>query len=276
MGGKWALELPELGALHKSDHNAAKAFMRKQHDDVRMAYARRVKPFPRKCVMWGTTNDEKFLRDPTGNRSYWVIHCQREFIDTNSLLDERDQLWAEALHRYRAMRKEKRHGTLYLALSREADEIARGKQEAVRSEEAHEAWAHRMHEWLDAPVLLAVWAEQNGLSLESKFTDLDDPSSLDPQVTWVRRTRTCYDHLLRYALNHGDRPPTTGEQSIMAKATPMLKTHWRSEGTQRRIAGTRAKWWTRTSASDGEAELGYVVVADRHDYDDKPELDPLV
>ncbi len=97
---RWIVELAELKSL-LSDEEASKAFLSQRQDDFRVPYGRTVEKFNRRCVFAGTTNEEEFLKDPTGNRRYRAIRIVG-VCDTESLSRDRDQLWAEAVRRYRS------------------------------------------------------------------------------------------------------------------------------------------------------------------------------
>jgi predicted P-loop ATPase len=156
ISGKWALEMPELGAMNKADHNHMKALMRRQFDDVRMAYDRTVSELPRQCVIWGTTNDDSYLRDPTGNRSYWIIKCGEAQIDFAAILRERDDLWAQAVYLHDEMRRRYPTGDLPLTLTGEALVRARELQEGARQREMWEDWVEDIVEWAYRPVHLGA------------------------------------------------------------------------------------------------------------------------
>ena len=51
---------------------------------------------PRSCVMWGTTNQQTFLKEAHGNRRM-VPLCVANPIDIEGLIRDRDLLWAEAV-----------------------------------------------------------------------------------------------------------------------------------------------------------------------------------
>lgn len=98
--GKWVVELGELDALSKTDVTRVKAFLTSQNDHYRAAYARHAATRPRQVVFVGTTNEDRYLKDATGNRRFWPVTCV--VIDRDAIRRDRDQLWAEAVHRWNA------------------------------------------------------------------------------------------------------------------------------------------------------------------------------
>lgn len=125
--GVWLVEVGELDAFNKTDVGRIKQFLSQQADRFRAAYGRHVKEMPRKCVFFGTTNDEEFLTDRTGNRRFWPIAVGRSRAKKNiwgDLDGEIDQLWAEAVMRFRIGEP--------LYLTGEEEKEARMQQEAHR------------------------------------------------------------------------------------------------------------------------------------------------
>ena len=98
--GKWIIELGELSAMQKSEIESTKAFISRQEEKFRPAYRRKEIVYKRRCVFIGTTNQDTYLRDETGNRRFWPVAVGK--INLEALTRDRDLLWAEALHRYRA------------------------------------------------------------------------------------------------------------------------------------------------------------------------------
>ncbi|CEP83719.1 virulence-associated E family protein [Paraclostridium sordellii] len=105
----WILEMAELSATKKADAEAIKHFISKTEDSYRQAYGRRVDTFKRQCVFFGTTNENEFLKDRTGNRRYWPLMVgvnkplKSLFKDLNK--SEINQIWAEALYLYKCGEK---------------------------------------------------------------------------------------------------------------------------------------------------------------------------
>lgn len=105
----WILEMAELSATKKADAEAIKHFISKTEDSYRQAYGKRVDTFKRQCVFFGTTNENEFLKDRTGNRRYWPLMVgvnkplKNLFKDLNK--NEINQIWAEALYLYKCGEK---------------------------------------------------------------------------------------------------------------------------------------------------------------------------
>lgn len=119
MRGVWCLELAELEGMRGRDATRIKAFASSAVDYYRPSYARRARAVPRQTVVVGTTNDDQYLEDVTGARRFLPVRITA--IDLDAVERERDQLWAEALHRYRAGESWWPEGTDAHALAREAD-----------------------------------------------------------------------------------------------------------------------------------------------------------
>lgn len=100
MRGKWIVELAELDALGRAENSQIKAFFSQYVDRYRAHYERRAADIPRQQVFCGTVNHRQWLRDETGGRRFWPVWCAD--VDLDELRAARDQLWAEAMHLYRA------------------------------------------------------------------------------------------------------------------------------------------------------------------------------
>lgn len=97
LAGRWIAEAAELKGMRKGEVEHLKGFLSRQHDTARMSYARLPVIVPRQCVIFGTTNSQRYLRDLTGNRRFWPVSV--EGFDLERLRADVDQLWAEAAER---------------------------------------------------------------------------------------------------------------------------------------------------------------------------------
>lgn len=99
LSGKWIVEIAEMHSFSKAEVTKVKQALSAQEDTYRPSYGRVSQSFPRQCVFVGTTNDDTYLRDPTGARRFWPVRCSD--INVSGLASIRDQLWAEAVQRFR-------------------------------------------------------------------------------------------------------------------------------------------------------------------------------
>lgn len=117
--GKIIIELAEMVGHNRKETEEIKAWITKQWDEARPAYARHNQIFQRMFVIACTTENQEYLNDPKGNRRYWPFLAKA--IDIEALERDRVQLWAEAVHCYKS--------GLYIGPTPEEYEIAKAEQE---------------------------------------------------------------------------------------------------------------------------------------------------
>lgn len=98
--GCWCAEFGELSAFDRADTNRIKQVLTQVQDTFRASYGRHSGTYPRQVVFVGNTNKREWGFDETGMRRFLPVTCREinvEYVD-----QVREQLWAEALQRYRA------------------------------------------------------------------------------------------------------------------------------------------------------------------------------
>jgi len=98
--GAWIIELPELDAISRAEASKVKAFLTRRTDRYRAPYGRHVTEHPRQCVFIGTVNHNDWLRDETGGRRFLPVEVGT--IDLAALRADVEQIWAEAVTRFRS------------------------------------------------------------------------------------------------------------------------------------------------------------------------------
>ena len=98
--GKWIVEFAELHQFSKSDIAKVKDILSSRKDTYRSSYGRSAADHLRKSVFVGTTNEETYLSDNTGARRFWPLTAT--CIDTERLIRDRDQYFAEAVKLYKS------------------------------------------------------------------------------------------------------------------------------------------------------------------------------
>lgn len=177
--GYWVVEIGELAGMKKADIEKVKAFLSTTDDAYRPSYGKVVESHLRQCIIVATVNgDRGYLRDTTGNRRFWVVKCgQTEQVKKFSFSpEERDQIWAEALHLWKNGEK------LYLEdeLLEEAEIIQRSAMEEDDRQGMVEAYLETL--------LPLSWPDMDLYERRDFFLGLKDP--MKPKGT-VRRETVC-------------------------------------------------------------------------------------
>lgn len=134
----WMVEWAELETIfRRKDISTVKAFITTTADNVRPAYGRHNVTYQRRSILVGTSNEDDFLKDPTGNRRFWVLPVQHK-IPIDLLREERDRIWAAAVHCY--MEGE----TWYLT----AEDEATAADIAAQYED-YDVWGDFISAWLE-------------------------------------------------------------------------------------------------------------------------------
>lgn len=98
--GVWLYEMAELSSISKAELRSVKNFITSQTDKYRPSYGKVSQAYPRQVVFYGTTNEDIYLRDPTGDRRWWPVKVKTVKFD--KLKKDREQLFAEALELFKS------------------------------------------------------------------------------------------------------------------------------------------------------------------------------
>jgi Virulence-associated protein E/Bifunctional DNA primase/polymerase, N-terminal len=104
--GKWIVEMAELSRVNQTTLESVKKFIVCQRDRYKVPYETVPRDFPRTNIFVASTNDDTPLRD-VENRRFLPVRLlprtEAEVRSTNATIATvRDQLWAEAVSRYKA------------------------------------------------------------------------------------------------------------------------------------------------------------------------------
>ena len=97
--GVWLWELAELHALNGKTADNAKMFLSASSDRYRPTWGKTPVNRGRRTVFVASSNNYQFLTDGP-ERRFWPIHITNK-INVEWIEQNRDQLWAEAVHWYR-------------------------------------------------------------------------------------------------------------------------------------------------------------------------------
>lgn len=146
--GMWMVELAELLATKKAKEvESIKAFLTSTVDTYRPPYGRRTEQRPRVCVFAGTTNNDHFLTDRTGNRRFLPIVTRKEFVkksmfnNLEEVQKDFENAWGEAMDIFK-----KANGHPSLILPADLQQFVEDKQSEYMEEDVR---VGIIQEWLN-------------------------------------------------------------------------------------------------------------------------------
>lgn len=98
--GVWCADFGELDQFSKAEVTRIKQVITQTFDHYRPHYGRQHQRFPRQCIFVGGTNQDNWQTDATGARRYLPVRVKQS-IDVETIAEVRDQLWAEAVVRFK-------------------------------------------------------------------------------------------------------------------------------------------------------------------------------
>ncbi len=153
--GYWLIESAELVSLSRADVEPIKAFLTIRCDKFRPPYGRVTEEFPRRTVFIGSTNEDVFLKDATGNRRFWPVTVGR-IVDIAKIAADRDQLFAEAVARFENGERWWPEGEENLLTEAEQDDHFQ-----------EDAWTPKVLKWSDDPRPASAFGDQDAPDIDS-------------------------------------------------------------------------------------------------------------
>lgn len=128
-------ELGELRGLGTRDNETILAWIVRRFEAWTPKFKEYETKLWRRLLLWGSTNNDEFLNDPTGERRWLPTKIER-LVDVAAIERDRLQLWAEGRDVFLA------DGVLYA----EAETLARDEHHKFKYQDP---WVERVAKWLD-------------------------------------------------------------------------------------------------------------------------------
>jgi putative DNA primase/helicase len=218
--GVWIYGLDELDSMRKAEVSKVKGFLTQTKDHFRKPFAKRATDHFRQNVFCGTTNESTYFTDHTGNRRFWPVKILAP-TDPAIITRDRDQLWAEAHHRYLA--GERWHV--------DTPELRALCEEEQADRRQVDPWLTIIEEWLANPTEIAVEPDQTG-----RFARSAAPFDMARGV----RTIDVLTHAIRM------KPSDIGRGDETRVGTALVELGYTPK--RRMVGGDRSRWYSRNDA----------------------------
>jgi len=139
MRGCLVAEISELRGLNTKELESIKAFVTRTHEKWIPKFKEFATQFPRRSLSMGTTNEDEFLGDKTGNRRWLPVEVEK--VNVDAIKKDVIQLWAEAREVFN------KTGIQF----EEAEQLANQVHEKYFIKDA---WQEIIEHWLDEPDLM--------------------------------------------------------------------------------------------------------------------------
>lgn len=157
MRGALVVELAELHGLKTRAIEEIKAWVTERNERWTPKYEEFAVAMGRRCILWGTTNEDELFDDPTGERR-WLPVSVGTAIDVEGIKAAREQLWAEACALWRS------GGVRW----RDAETLAKQEHGAYR---VYDTWEETLKVWASTTLLDGTSPGAEGFSVRDALVD---------------------------------------------------------------------------------------------------------
>ncbi|NET71668.1 MAG: DUF3854 domain-containing protein, partial [Sphaerospermopsis sp. SIO1G2] len=235
VAGYWCLEWAECDHIYrKKDVSVIKNFITNPIDTFRAPYARREESHPRPSVIVGTTNELSPLKDPTGNRRFWVLPVLLPKIPVEKVKVLRNKIWAAA--------DKLLHSGYEFKLTDEQEEMREKSNEQFSEVDPWQECIENLLVELREPDFIATQAIINALGFDKPkdvkgfdlvriqtllkkigFEKCNNPKRINGKLQrgWERINKRNYNFSAQEDVTRNSKPETPTQQALEACYTPV-------------------------------------------------------
>lgn len=181
--GKLVVEIAEMDSFTRAEIAKVKQVITCSTDRYRTPYGQLSVDYPRRSVFVGSTNEEVFLRDPSGARRFWPVTCG--VINIPALQHDRVQLFAEAVAEF------KRGAGWWDMPEQETLEMQNERQES-------DDWAPLVRRYLEKEQRNGVWEDRYEPLMVATVADVLAGAVNKPAGQWTKQDTKRVTDILRH------------------------------------------------------------------------------